>query len=141
MDKNTQYIEAQKAWMALVDLKQGDSVKILSTAKSHEHGWHNSWNSNMDEEVGKVLTVVRDANGGGGITLRNDKGSVSFLYPFFVLQKVDKPLPEPIMLDPYKPDGYKAEFKNGGDIKVGCQNISFYVLKKIYETAAKVKGN
>lgn len=141
MDKNTQYIEAQKAWMALVDLKQGDSVKILSTAKSHEHGWRNSWNSNMDEEVGKVLTVDLAANGGGGIILRNDKGSVSFLYPFYVLQKVDKPMPKPIMLNPDHSDGYKAEFKNGGDIKVGCQYISFDVLKKIYETAAKVKGN
>jgi hypothetical protein len=140
MDKNTQYIEAQKAWMALVDLKEGDSVKVLSTAKGHEHGWHNSWNSNMDKEVGKVLTVVREW-GGAGINLLNDKGSSSFSYPFFVLQKVDKPLPEPIMLDPYHSDGFKAEFKNGGDIKVGCQNISFDVLKKIYETAAKVKGN
>jgi hypothetical protein len=140
MDKYAQYIEAQKAWMALVDLKAGDSVKVLSTAKGHEHGWRNSWAYNMDKEVGKVLTVVRE-RGGVGITLLNDKGSASFSYPFFVLQKVDKPLPEPIMLDPYKPDGYKAEFKNGGDIKVGCQNISFDVLKKIYETAAKVKGN
>lgn len=140
MDKYAQYVEAQKAWMALVDLKEGDSVKVLSTAKGHEHGWRNCWAYHMDKEVGKVLTVVRE-RGSVGITLLNDEGYASFSYPFFVLQKVDKPLPEPIMLDPYKPDGYKAEFKNDGDIKVGCQNISFDVLKKIYETAAKVKGN
>lgn len=119
----------------MVDLKEGDSVKVLSTAKRHEHGWHNSWTPEMNCQVGKTLTVYRD-NEGSGITLKDSNGYIGLSYPFYVLQKVEVQMPEPIKIS----DSYKAEFKKGGDIKVGCQEISYDLLKKIYETATKVKN-
>jgi hypothetical protein len=86
----------------------------------------------MTDEVGKVLTVVRDC-GGNGIKLES-KDKLGLSYPFFVLQKVENPLPEPIWIS----DSYKAEFKKDGSIKVGCQDISYDLLKQIYETATSV---
>jgi len=136
MDKYSQYIEAQKAWIKMVDLQPGDKVKVLYAVERHENGWRNSWTATMDNQVGNVLTVVRD-NGGSGIRLENSKGVLDFDYPFFVLQKVENPLPEPIRIS----DSYKAEFKKDGSIKVGCQDISYVLLKQIYDAATSVISN
>lgn len=135
-NKYAQYIEAQKAWSKLVDLQPGDKVKVLYAVERHKDGWSNSWVSSMTDEVGKVLTVVR-VEGGSGIRLKDSKGNSSMSYPFFVLQKVENPLPEPIRIS----DSYKAEFKKDGSIKVGCQDISYDLLKQIYETATSVISN
>jgi hypothetical protein len=136
-NKYAQYIEAQEAWIKMVNLQPGDKVKVLYAAESHENGWRSSWVSEMDNEVGKVL-VVRDGHGhGSGITLKDSIGRSSLSYPFFVLQKVESPLPKSIKIS----DSYKAEFKKDGSIKVGCQDISYVLLKQIYETATSVISN
>jgi len=135
-NKYAQYIEAQKAWIKMVDLQPGDKVKVLYAAKLHENGWRNSWMPCMTDEVGNVLTVVR-VDCGSGIRLKDSEGNSSMSYPFFVLQKVENPLPEPIRIS----DSYKAEFKKDGSIKVGCQDISYDLLKQIYETATSVISN
>jgi hypothetical protein len=136
MDKYSQYIEAQKAWIKMVNLQPGDKVKVLYAVERHKDGWDNSWMPCMTDTVGKVLTVVRDC-GNSGIRLENDKSNVSMSYPFFVLQKVENPLPEPIRIS----DSYKAEFKKDGSIKVGCQDISYVLLKQIYDAATSVISN
>jgi hypothetical protein len=136
MNKYTQYIEAQAAWIKMVDLQPGDKVKVLYAVETHKDGWSNSWMSEMDNEVGKVLIVVKDALG-SGIRLKDSEGRSSRSYPFFVLQKVENPLPEPIKIS----DSYKAKFKRDGSIKVGCQDISYVLLKQIYETATSVIAN
>lgn len=137
MDKNQKYIKAQKAWIKMFDLQPGDSVKVLSTAKDYEHGWRNSWTDTMDTEVGLVLTFVKDI-GENGIALKNGRKTLNtFAYPFYVLQKVYKPMPEPITLS----KDCKVTFLEDGSINVGSQNISFDVLEKIYQTADEVKSN
>jgi hypothetical protein len=135
-DKYAQYIEAQAAWIKMVNLEPGDKVKVLYAVERHKNGWRNSWTPCMTDEVGKVLTVVRDC-GESGIKLENSKDKVGLSYPFFVLQKLENPLPEPIRIS----DSYKAEFKKDGSIKVGCQDISYDLLKQIYETATSVISN
>lgn len=135
MDKYEKYIEAQAAWIKMVDLKEGDSVKVLSAATSGQHGWDNVWNPQMDCQVGKTLTVYR-GSGGRGIILSDSLEDTTYEYPFFILQKIEAPMPEPIKIS----HSYEAEFKKGGDIKVGCQEISYDLLKQIYETATKVKN-
>jgi hypothetical protein len=136
MDKYSQYIEAQAAWIKMVNLQPGDKVKVMYAAKLHENGWRNTWTPCMTDEVGNVLTVVKQ-NGGSGIKLKDSEGDSSMSYPFFVLQKVENALPKPIKIS----DSYKAEFKKDGSIKVGCQDISYDLLKQIYETATSVISN
>jgi len=136
MDKYAQYIEAQAAWIKMVNLEPGDKVKVLYAVEGHKDGWSNSWVPSMNNEVGKVLTVVKQ-NGRSGIRLKDSKGNSSLSYPFFVLQKVENPLPEPIRIS----DSYKAEFEKDGSIKVGCQDISYVLLKQIYDAATSVISN
>lgn len=128
---NSPYSLAQEAWVKMVNLKEGDTVRVLTTAKTHQYGWCNSWVPKMDLSVGKEHMVSRIFDN-AGIRLYD-----SYTYPFFVLEKVAETLPQPIKIS----DSYKAEFQKDGGIKVGCQNISFDLLKEIYETAAKIKND
>lgn len=73
------YREMEKA----SGIKEGDTVKVLRTAKNSEMGWRNSWTSHMTRTVGKTLTVESIGVGNSGIWL---EGSCN--YPFFVLEVV-----------------------------------------------------
>jgi hypothetical protein len=131
-----QYQAAHNAWAKMVDLKEGDSVKVISTATTGQHGWDNVWNPKMDAAVGKVMTVVRVGHT-SGVVLSGKGVDTNYSYPFFILQKVETPLPAPIVIS----SNYKAEFRKDGSIKVGCQEISYDLLKAIYETAGKAKNS
>lgn len=134
--QSEQYMAAHNAWAKMVDLEEGDSVKVLSTATNGQHGWDNMWNPKMDAAVGKVMTVVRVGRESGVVLIGKGVDTI-YSYPFFILQKIETPLPAPIVIS----SSYKAEFRKDGSIKVGCQEIYFDVLKAIYETAAKVKNS
>jgi hypothetical protein len=78
--------------------KKGDKVKVLRKATSHENGWENSWEPEMDSAVGKTGTVVADKDV-YAIGLRHNvnvkvSGVDQFGYPSFVLELVrDTPVP------------------------------------------------
>lgn len=129
-EMKTPYQEAQEAWIKMVDLKVGDTVKVLTTAKRYQYGWLNSWERSMNLSVGKEF-VVWKIYSDAGIGL-----SDNLSYPFFVLEKVAEALPKPIKIS----DAYQAEFRPDGSIKVGCQEIPFSLLKQIYETAAQIQN-
>jgi len=66
-----------------MDLKPGDTVKILRSAKSYELGWQNTWTPSMTDSIGKIMEVVTDDEFGV-------KLSDHLSYPFFVLKVVSR---------------------------------------------------
>ena len=71
------------------NLKVGDDVKIIRTAKRGERGWSNFWNKEMDSAVGVMGIVLGIKEGNDGITVRV-KGLRDYDYPAFVLEKIEK---------------------------------------------------
>lgn len=67
--------------------RPGDRVRVLRDAKDYESGWGNSWVDQMDDAVGKTLTVS-SADIGNGVALED--GHLDYEYPFFVLRLVRK---------------------------------------------------
>jgi len=60
------------------NIKKGDTVKVLRTAKNYEMGWNDSWRWEMNEYVNKEFKVAEILK--GSVRL-ND-----FWFPFFVLE-------------------------------------------------------
>ena len=131
------YLAAQKAWVALVDLKVGDKVKLNRVATTHELGWDAYWVSDMDKALGQEVEFMGIENA-NGIQLRFMNGSSedSARFPFFILDKIIPKLPDPIKIS----SEYSIEFRDDKSIEVGCQKIPFTLLEKIYETAKSVKS-
>ena len=73
-------------------LKVGDRVRIARIAKSFENGWNNIWaEESMDEWVGKVGTIIEDADKMGFlIQLDHAVDCDIFAFPYFVLEKVNQ---------------------------------------------------
>lgn len=83
------YRKKQAEWVKANNIKEGDKVKILRKAESHEDGWNDIWVGN---EVGKtgVIDVIHSDN------IRVKTNTESHWYPYFVLEKiVYKPEPKP----------------------------------------------
>lgn len=128
------YLDAQKAWIRMVDLKVGDLVEVCRAADSREFGWCNSWVKEMDEAIDpENFAIVVGFRGTAGILL--NFGGRPFSFPFFVLEKVVDKLPENIKIS----DSYSVKFKEDKSIEVGCQTIPFELLEKIYETAKGIE--
>ena len=100
------YVERQAEWVKEVGLKSGDEVRILRKFEPNEGGFYYRMNSDgdMDPLVGKVLTVkdvVDDM-----IRVYNEDKTVTWVWPYFVLEKVwDAPRPmytkDDIISDPF----------------------------------------
>ncbi len=82
------YEERQAEWIKKHNLKEGDKVKILRTAKGGEDGWNNSWTESMSRMVGRVFTYDRAYQ--SGINL-----SCGYNWPYFVLEVVTEPTYRP----------------------------------------------
>lgn len=76
-------------------LKVGDRVRVTRTAESHEGGWENSWEPDMDLAVGQIGVVTYI-----GSRLKHDIGLMfsdisrvtdAYSFPEFVLEKVVEP--------------------------------------------------
>lgn len=80
------YMDAQAA----CGLKVGDYVQVLGKAESHECGWQNYWRLEKTaciEKVGKIK-IIND----NGIGISFDRETDDYFYfPYFVLEKVEKP--------------------------------------------------
>lgn len=68
-------------------LKVGDKVRVVRKAKSHEQGWDNTWNTEMDEYVGKICKINSDHKK-SGFWLKLNNTAKNF--PYFVLEKVEE---------------------------------------------------
>ena len=92
--KEPSYRERQAEWVEEVGLKSGDEVRILRKFEPNEGGFYYRMNSDgeMDPLVGKVLTV-KDVEG-DRIRVYNEDKTVTWVWPYFVLEKVwDAPRP------------------------------------------------
>ena len=125
--------EAYKVMARNCDIKEGDTVKVLRAAKSQEMGWDDSWMSSMNTCIGKEFEVTKISRDGEFYL----DGEAWF--PFFVLEKTKdgNSLPESIPLN--DDEEYFAEFRKDGNISIGCQNISWETVKKIYEAAKSTR--
>ena len=85
-EKGKSYEERQNEWLKANDIGEGNKVRIVRKAKGYKDGWDNTWLDSMDDEVGKVGTVVED-RGDKGIVV--DTGGKHWRYPYFVLEKVN----------------------------------------------------
>lgn len=80
------YLDAQKA----CGLQVGDWVKVTRKAEDGECGWGDAWAGAMDQTIniiGEIRTIHNDS-----IVVFFDKPIENFWrYPYFVLEKVEKP--------------------------------------------------
>lgn len=83
------YLDAQAA----CGLQVGDYVILRRPAIDHEAGWRNSWPVEADKYVGKVGFIDRFSTSGIAVKFLDIKGSIYF-YPYFVLEKTEKPEPQ-----------------------------------------------
>lgn len=85
-----EYIKKQNQWIKENNLKTGDKVKITRKAKDYEKGWHNTWDSILDGEIGNINKIVvneSENDCGMGVYIKSLEG---FWYiPYFVLEKVN----------------------------------------------------
>lgn len=76
------YIKAQDAF----GLKAGDKVKVLCKVENERAGWRNTWMSDMNQYIGKTITV-KYIDGHYGAVCKFS----GYTFPFYVLQKIDEP--------------------------------------------------
>lgn len=70
-------------------LKVGDKVKVLRAAEDCEQGWSNSWADSMDEYIGSEAYIMDDDSASGFALTPPDPDGFYFLFPYFVLKKVE----------------------------------------------------
>lgn len=89
--KELSYAERQEKWIKENNLKVGDLVRVTRKADSHEDGWANLWAQDMDEAVGRVGTVSHISANLAELGIGVDAPGVGeFMYPYFVLEKVEQ---------------------------------------------------
>lgn len=100
--------------------KIGDKVKLVRKAKTHENGWENSWEKEMDQFVGQTGTVVRSWDSlTRNIDVKFDSSEEQYGYPDFVLEKVqDKPAPV-LLVATTKQSELKADRILAAKFKIG----------------------
>lgn len=125
------YLAAENSFRTLTNLKVGDTVKVLRKCKNREHGWQNGWNETfMDDTVGKTFTVSKFSTDGYGIYLSN-----MYYYPFFALQVMEQKNVEIKISSSYTATIYGGS----GDMKVGCQEIPFALVEKLYKASVAAR--
>ncbi len=80
-----EYLEGHKA----SGFKPGDVVRVTGIAESYQNGWECVWSQDMNETVGKTGMIDIDQNlSGFGVVIQYDSYSITWFYPYFVLEKV-----------------------------------------------------
>jgi hypothetical protein len=89
----TSYIAHHIEWVKENNVKVGATVRVTRTAEDYEGGWGNTWESDMDENVGKIGTV-REIEPSHGLLIDFGTGEdrVKYCYPYFVLEVVNDTL-------------------------------------------------
>jgi hypothetical protein len=126
------YKTLENLWVKQVGLKQGDYVKVLFEVPSYAQGWSNSFTSTMEYVVGKTLRVdsLNTNSTGIALALSDSIGTQSF--PYFCLEKVEKPI-QKVKLNKQ----YTAEVISKTMVKVGCQEIPVSAIKQLLKEVEK----
>jgi hypothetical protein len=85
MSEYEKYIMQQEACGLCI----GDKVRVTRKADTHEQGWDNSWEPDMDKSVGCIGTIIQIPVS-GGIEMEFEDNDDSYGFPFFVLEKIDE---------------------------------------------------
>lgn len=122
-----EYVKMQKMWLEATGVKKGSWVRVTRNAVSGESGWNNLWDVEMTKSVGKVLRVTGACVSSLGIELAEPK-TVSFRFPFFVLDLAEAPKPEKYQFKPFE-----QVLVRNNDNEVWCANVfSRYVRGSSY---------
>ena len=117
-------------------LTKGSKVRVIAKAKSRSGGWENSWVDPMDCAVGEILEVY-STSGLSGVGLVIDSSRCDYGFPAFCLELVSNP-PKPVKV-PLN-SNYVAEiFPKYKIVKVGCQDIPFENVKKLFYEIKKLE--
>jgi len=88
------YGRDQKRFVRLNRLEPGSRVKVKQRMLHlEEYGyWPETWVESMDQYIGKEMFVISVGSDGICLSCNNkqDKLSTSWLFPYFVLEMVDK---------------------------------------------------
>lgn len=81
------YMKLFDKWLADNNVKEGDRFKVVRKPTEDElRMWGTLWMPSMDNNVGKIVKSVFTTS----ISIRCANDDSSFLYPFFVLEKVNE---------------------------------------------------
>lgn len=133
------YLDAQAA----CGLNVGDYVKVVRKAESHEAGWGNEWNVGAGKLVGETCKVWHICI--YGIELQT-KNMCYYYVPYFVLEKVEKPVHE------FKPFDRVLVRTRPGDgrwecgifsniIKMNDGSVAYRCINSTYEECIPYEGN
>lgn len=78
--------ETHEQALQLLNLKAGDTVRVLRKAESISNGWRGRWIPEMDLFVGKKCKVLTINSLG---VLLEDDNDEAWYFPAFVLEKVE----------------------------------------------------
>ena len=131
MKELNDYQKAQLAWVNLVGLKNGDTVKVLYLPESRELEWGYMVTPRMGNLAGQECEVIDTSyNESSAIRVNyittcghND----NCLLPFFCLQKVKIPTVTVKLSESYD----AVIDKNTKTVTVGCQVIPFEAVEKV----------
>ena len=121
------YGKYQALEIAAMSLKVGDSVKITRKATTHELGWQNQWNPEMDKFVEETSTIT-EIHSFLGISL-----SCGFAFPIFVLEKVKK--------DSIEVRGVKFRSNTEKTLKASYEGKEYIVSKEFIKECDKFVRN
>lgn len=82
--------EALKKLTAVCGIEVGDTVKVTRKACEGEYGWDEVWVENMDKFIGNTYKVSYVSHGSDGFGLEDSGTDNSFVFPFFVLELIEK---------------------------------------------------
>lgn len=125
-EKEKSYAERQSE----CGLKVGDWVRVTRKAENGEAGWDGDWYAVKDNSVGKVYRI--EGLKYNGIVLRIFDDPREYLFPYFVLEKVEQPSEKTDALSPHHYSRWKIQpwdfiAQNKLDFLTG--NVIKYVMR------------
>jgi len=131
-EMKSDYQTLEDLWVKQVGLKKGDYVKVLFEVPSYAQGWNNSFTEVMKSWVGKTLRVNDLGTVYAGIALKSSDSILTQSFPYFCLEKVEKPV-QKVKLN----EQYTAEVISKTMVKVGCQEIPVSAIKNLLKEVEK----
>lgn len=75
-------------------LKVGDWVRVTRKAENYEAGWDYLWKDEKDNFIGKIGIINSIGDFGIDVELPKRDYTIRYDFPYFVLEKVEKPAHE-----------------------------------------------
>lgn len=86
--EKAKYIIEEDWFIKKYNLQDGDQVRVVRSANSHENGWNYPWVSPMDKFVGATGFFRGASLNGNGILINLTEYESGWRFPYFVLEPV-----------------------------------------------------